>query len=91
MCSSCGKSSTPYIQTIVQQTIIEPCNYVLNDAIFFFNILKCMKEKSLIDSQTLNSYNGVLKSVFNSPTYICSFKRNLDIIQNHILSLNDCL
>ena len=92
MCGSCGKSSMHNIASFVKKTEKKNivCDYTLEDVEYLTSILECAEENSLIDSVTLNIFKGVLKSISNSPSYICMFKKNIDKIYYHINNIEDC-
>lgn len=85
----CGCAGNIGVRTVYTRTsqVIEPCDYTTEQLLAWNERLLCVKNNNLGNIQTLNIYLGVIQSALNSPSYICLFKKNLDIIYNYIQEL----
>ncbi|XAI97410.1 hypothetical protein [Leptolyngbya phage Lbo-JY46] len=82
-CNTCGSSSpysaiNNYVLKVEKKNI--SCDYNMEDVAFIKQVLIRVINEGSLHTATTNSYLGIIKSIENSPDYICSFKQNLDNI-----------
>lgn len=91
MCGSCGNSSYGNINNYVSQVErnIEECDYTVQYVESLSLKVECAYTQNLLERVTYNSYKGIIKSILNSPTYICLYKRNIGEMERR-LSTVEC-
>lgn len=95
-CSACAKKnqqgSVQKKTLIATQGVQSSCNYTADTTNAWIDTLQCVSDKTLltnfgIQKALYNSFLGILLSIRRSPTTVCYFTKELDIIQPYILNI----
>jgi hypothetical protein len=100
-CSTCGRQTVspvvfnPKVYSLVQPPPPDiPCDYTMSQLNIWLTKLICTRDSGLyvslrISAPNMNKYQGIVMSALNYPTNICYFKKDLDIIADIIIIIEN--